>query len=483
MEKIIGREKEIGELKYLFESNKSEFVAIYGRMGVGKTFLIRNFFNDNFAFSVTAVSPNEGNDSPLKKRQLENFFASLVIYGSDDRQVPSDWFLAFDYLRKLLEKKRDGRKMVVFIDEIPWLDSPKSGFVSAFEHFVNSWALFQDDLLLIVSGSATSWINDKLINAKGGLYGRVTDRIHLSPFTLGECREFLKYRGITYDTYDIIMTYMILGGVPFYLEQIHPGESLAQAVDNLFFVKSPRLEGEFENLFRATFANPEHMVSVVRFLSERKYGYQRNEIIKKTGISSGGTFSKVMETLIANNFVTEYTNGYSKKETFYRLTDNFCLFCCTFSEKVKLLNHSFWQNNQNSHSTDAWKGFSFENVCFEHIDQIRDAIGIRGVSTEAYPWLFKGNDTYDGAQIDLVLERADRVVNLCEMKFVSSDYVIDKGMDMSIRNKFGIYEGVTRKRRTIQYVLVTTFGLKKNAYSGIFQRVVCGEDLFRDVRP
>ena len=477
--KIIGRKKEIKELEDILCSNKAEFVVIYGRRRVGKTFLVREFFKNKFAFQHTGLSPFELSEENILNEQLNSFAMTLSRFGKTDGKRPSSWLEAFEMLRNLLENRKEKGKKVVFIDEMPWMDTPRSGFVTAFEHFWNGWASGCRDLILIVCGSATSWINDTLINNHGGLYDRVTRTIHLSPFDLKESKELLKSEGIQINDYDLVQSQMVFGGIPFYLSNFRKDMSLSQNIDRMFFEKDAKLLNEFSRLFSSSFTNAEVCERIVRMLFKRKYGYTRNELAEMSDITPGGTFSKMLEGLESSGIIISYHNLRDKRKIYYKLIDSFCLFYLTFVDGKKTSDEHFWQNSRNSQAIESWCGISFENLCFAHINQIRQALGISGVNTEVSTWIFPGNEEYNGAQIDMVLSRADGIINLCEMKFSRNDFSVTKDYDKRLRERTETFREVEKTRKTIHNTLITTYGLKHNAWSDQFQSTVTLEDLLK----
>lgn len=480
MATIIGRKSEQQQLERLLDSKEAEFLVVYGRRRVGKTFLIRNYFKDKFAFYHTALSPLELENQELLDAQLQNFTSSLRNYGAKVEETPKSWLAAFDLLIDLLKGKATNEKLILFMDEMPWLDTPKSGFVTAFEHFWNGWAAGQDNLLLIACGSATTWIVDKLLANKGGLYNRVTKEMHLSPFTLKECEDYYHEHGIAMDRYDQMQCYMAIGGIPYYLSFIEPGYSFAQNIDNLFFSKNGKLTLEYNRLFGSIFSSPEQYKQVIRLLSNYREGLKREDIAKKLGMTSGGSLSKLLEALVVSDFVTRYQYfGKSKREIYYKLTDFYSLFYLRFVEKRGKMNSAYWQNNQFAPAANAWRGLAFEDVCMVHTDQIRHALGIQGVQADFSPWHYVSDEKgKNGAQIDLLINRSDRIVDICEMKFCVSDYRIDKQADANLRNKIQVVLDKVRGRRAIHPVIVTTYGLAKNEYSSKIQNVITMDKLF-----
>ena len=474
---MIGRKKEIALLKRLYESNKAQFVAVYGRRRVGKTYLINDVFGEKITFRHTGLSPIEsGDESPLKK-QLKHFYNSLLLHGMPRSKCPENWMDAFLMLELFLQNKDDGSRQLIFIDELPWLDTPKSGFITAFEGFWNTWACSRKNLMLVVCGSATAWMSDKLINNHGGLYNRITSEIKLSPFTLGECEEYFKSENIKLSRYDIVQSYMITGGIPYYLSYYQRGLSLAQNVDNIFFSTNAPLKDEFKRLFNSIFVNPDMMISLVKAIGAKHYGCTISEISEASGISRGGTLTKALSALIASDFIIKYIPYGIKKEEHYKLVDPFCNFYLRFIENQKEISKDFWLSNVESQNIVSWRGIAFENVCFNHISQIKKALGISGVSTSESAWSKQKGDEI-GTQIDMLIVRKDNIVNMCEIKFYSSEFSVDKNYDKVLRNRVLLLSSKLSRKMSISSVLITTFGLKYNEYSGDFDNVILIDDLF-----
>lgn len=485
MQKIIGRVAEKAELKRLFESGKPELVVVFGRRRVGKTFLIREFFEGQFAFYHTGLSQQEMDMSHQKDSQLQNFASSLRRYGKTGQGTPKDWLTAFDSLQALLEERMESepsQRQVVFIDELPWMDTPRSGFLSALEHFWNGWGAGQTSLMLIVCGSATAWISDHLLHDKGGLYGRKTCEIKLHPFTLNEAEQYYKEQGIELDRYAQMQLYMMLGGIPYYMSFVRKGDSVEQTIVNLFIGRDAKLSGELEQLFVSLFTNHQECMSVIHFLSTRKTGFTRKEIAKKTGLPYGGGLTKTLKALTESDFIQRYDYyGLPTKEERYRLIDFFSLFALTLLEKQTKPDAEVWKEPFDKRAMDTWYAFAFETLCWNHIPQIKKALGIAAVQTVEFSWRAEASDEYPGAQIDLIIRRADRIVNLCETKFSISEYLIDKSDDASLRNKIATYQRLTGCKESIHPIIVTTYGLVTNKYSHYIQKVVTMDNLFEDI--
>lgn len=479
---MIGRKNEQELLQEAIDKDRAQFIVVYGRRRVGKTFLINEFFHNTYAFKHTAVSPLSENLKPKKnllKIQLKEFYYSLRSYGLQAGEpIPVDWFDAFHQLQELLETKKNiNEPRVVFLDELPWLDTPRSNFMPAFEHFCNDWVLARRDVKLVVCGSATSWILDKLVNNKGGLYGRVTLPIFVEPFTLKECKEFFQEGGHAMDDYDIVEAYMAFGGIPYYLDQFRKGFSVPQNFDALLYGRQAPLADEFDRLFSSQFANPGELQKIVTMLAQKRSGYTRDEIAKTCGYTTGGGLSRMLSALEKSTFIAPYI-PFGEKIVKYRLTDLFCLF---YLKHVKnnLNATNYWQSQFNSPAMSAWSGYAFEDVCRTHIRQLKAALGIGDVNTRESSWVVPGTETERGMQIDLVIDRDDRKICLCEMKFSQGKFTVGRDYAEKLQERIRRTMEFTDNEKPVISVLVTTYGIERNDYAGKFQKVITMQDLFR----
>ena len=477
---MIGREEESREINERYDSRRPEFIAVYGRRRVGKTYLIDEALKDKITFRHSGLSPvDEQNNKNGLKEQLRHFYLSLQLQGMKRSKCPSSWLEAFFMLEKHLQSIDNGSRQVVFLDELPWLDTPRSGFITALEAFWNGWAYHRDNMMLVVCGSATSWMTDKLINNYGGLYGRLTSRIKLAPFTLSECERFFQSKGISLSRYDIAQSYMVVGGIPYYLDYMRKGLSLAQNIDRMFFAEGAKLRDEYNRLFASVFSNPEQMKSIVQLLSTRHSGFTRQEILAKTGMDDCGATTKLLKALEVSDFIKSYIPfGKGKRDLHYKLTDPFCMFHLKFVQGQTEIDPDFWMHNVTSQSVSAWRGIAFEELCFSHISQIKKALDILGVSSRQSAFVVKGEGETEGMQIDLLIDRKDNVLNLCEMKFVAIDFEVDNNYEKKLRHRLQWMMDHMNRRQSLQMTLVTTFGLKYGYHSGIFQQVVTLDKLF-----
>lgn len=474
-QKIIGRAYEMQLLEQCVQSKESELVVVYGRRRVGKTFLVNQFFKNKYAFKLTGVY-----HQPTSV-QLERFATQMEEY-SGDSTIPENWYKAFDMLKKHLQQTTTQGKKVVFIDEMPWLDTEESNFVAAFEQFWNGWASAEGDILLIACGSATSWMTNKLLANQGGLFNRCGTRLFVRPFTLKETEEYLLSKEIEWTRYDIAECYMIMGGFPFYLKQLSPKWTYTQNIDNVFFKEKGLLWDEFSHLYDTFFKQPENHIAVVEALSKKRMGLTRNEIIKATKLHDNGNLTTILDNLTNNEFIRPYNYfGKKKQDTIYQLTDFYSMFYFSYIKDNYSRDPHYWTNHMDDPSRRSWAGYTFEQLCLYHLDQVKQAIGISAVQCEVSAWFHKsaeGEERKRGAQIDLLIDRRDRVINVCEMKFSINEFTINKDYEAVLRNKMETFREESKTQKALQLTMITTYGVKKNMYSSRVQSEVVLDDLF-----
>ena len=470
---MVGRHREKAALLDAVERSEAQFVAVYGRRRIGKTYLVREVFRDNFCFYHTGVSEVGTAD------QLLNFRDSLLKYGYENCPAIKSWREAFLALEKVIENC-EMEKKVVFMDELPWMDTHKSKFVPALEHFWNGYASARKDVVLIVCGSATSWMMNKLIKNHGGLHNRVTDRIYLKPFCLGECEEYTKELGLPYSREEIALGYMIFGGVPFYWSLMKRSLSLRQNIDALVFAENGKLMGEFNELFASLFKDGALYRSMVTAMASRKSGMTRDELIRKLKLADGGNVTKCLEDLESSGFVRKYAAfGKKKKDAVFQLIDIFSLFHLRYLEHDSNPDGNFWQNTSGTAMQSAWAGMAFERLCLQHLWQLKNALQIGGVLTHVSAWHHAPDERCPkGAQIDLVIDRADGVIDVCEMKYTKSEFVPDEKSDTEMRRRLSVFSDATETRKSVNVVLVTPYGLQRSKYSGRYSNVITFKDLF-----
>ena len=470
---MIGRKEEISILEELLNSRKPEFLALYGRRRVGKTYLVKEFFHESFSFYATGIQ------NSTTRQQLRVFKESLSKYGDKTKTIPKDWFEAFSRLEKLLSEKdvyreyKSGKK-VVFLDEIPWMDTPRSGFKSAFDYFWNSWGSSQDDLLLIICGSATSWIINNIVKDVGGFYNRITRQIRLMPFDLGECEQFFSANGIKWTRKQIIESYMIFGGIPYYLNYLRPQYSLAQNVQMLLFEENSPLKYEFQQLFRALFLRSDKYISIIRELAKKNNGLSRVELINSGNVSEGKELTRCLEDLEQCGFIRKY-NDYTLKKNggYFQLIDPLSLFYLTFMDDGRV---GSWIDHIKTPAYYSWCGLAFEKLCLLHVRQIKQKLGISGVSANVYAWSSK--KTKPGAQIDLLIDRKDDVINICEMKYSREAYSIDAAYEQDLIHKAEVFRSESKTKKALWLTMISFSGLVNNEHKNEIVCEMTGEDLF-----
>ncbi len=476
MEKLVGRKEEKQLLENALSSNSAELIAVFGRRRVGKTFLIRSVYEKNISFEFSAVH------NANMQEQLEGFSKALrkAMNSPVALAVPSSWIEAFEQLENFLAPIVTKKKAVVFFDEFPWMHTHKSNFLKAFEHFWNSYASRYPNLTVVICGSAASWMIQHVVNNKGGLHNRLTRRIRVLPFTVFETEAYLKSRSVNIDRYQILQLYMVMGGIPEYLKNIMPGESCTQVIDRLCFTKHGALKDEFENLYPALFDNATNHIAIIRALAAISKGMTRNEIIAASHLTSGGTTTKTLDELEESGFISSYIPfNKTSKETVYRLTDEYSLFYLKYMEKKRASGSGTWMRVSESPSWKSWSGYAFEAICIKHVQQIKEGLGISAVYTEESVWRHVPGKSQPGAQIDLLLDRKDYCINICEMKLSEGMFNITKKYAAELEQKIAVFKAVEQPKKTIFLTMVTTYGVARNQYSkGLVQSELTMDILF-----
>jgi len=470
--KLIGRKQEQAELLRYYHSGRPELIAVTGRRRVGKTYLIKQMFRQDIAFYFTGLI----GEGITMEYQLRRFDDAIIEAGGATEKTSRDWADAFNKLKALI-KSRNTDRQVIFLDELPWLDTPKSDFLPALDYFWNSFASSRPDIMLILCGSAASWVVRKIFENKGGLHNRVTGRIHLAPLSLRECEELFNELGVVMNRYQIAESYMVFGGIPYYLGMFAKGLGPTQNVDRLLFASNAPLKNEFFEVYRSLFRSPDQHMSIVSELSKTKAGLTREELIKATGIPGGGNLSRSLAELEQCSFIEKYSDFTKPKNSaVYRLTDPFTLFWMRYVRDNTTKDEYYWTNLLDDGSRRAWSGHAFEQLCLHHVKQIKNKLGISGVSTSVFTW--RSKESRPGAQIDLLIDRRDGVINICEMKFSLHPVTVTKEDDQNLERKRAAFLAETGSRKAIHTTMVTTYGLTDKGYRASIQSEVTLDDLF-----
>lgn len=473
---IIGREAEKQLLDEVLAHPAADLVAVYGRRRIGKTYLVRSYLQAQLVFEFSGIH------EVSTEQQLANFIRAMALQLNKGLPLPpvANWFEAFDTMAVLLRQKLRRKKAVVFLDEFPWMQTAKSNFLAAFENFWNTWASRQPKLAIIICGSAASWMIQHVVRNKGGLHNRITRKIALRPFSLHETELFLQSRKIYLNRYQVTQLYMAVGGVPLYLEQAKPGLSAVQMIDKECFNKSGFLYNEFNDLYKALFDKADRHLKVIRALAAKPMGLNRNQIIKICRLQSGGSTTALLEELSASGFITPYIPlGKKIKDNIYKLTDEYSLFYLKFMESHRTGERGTWLRLSDTQGWKAWSGLAFETICLKHVAAIKAALGIQGIYSEAAIWKSKTANAKEGAQIDLVINRRDNCINLCEMKFYAEPFVIDKKYAALLQQKKRVFKQETGTNKQLFITLVTSLPMTANQYSvGLIDQQVVLDQLF-----
>ena len=471
---IVGRKKEIELIDEVLEKQTAQFVAVYGRRRVGKTYLINEYFNNMFSFKVTGL--RNRTKTGKMKTELVAFHLALKRYGHKKYKTPNNWFEAFEELEDLLENNKNlyvepvNNKIVLFFDELPWLDTPRSDFKAAFELFWNDYASTKNNIVLFVCGSATSWIINNLFKDTGGFHNRVTQRIHIKPLTLKETEDLLRFNGIDYNRMQIAECNMVFGGIPYYLNMLSRKYSLAQNIDLLCLEQNGQLHNEMEELFSSLFNGYEEHIKVIKILANKKTGMIRNEIIEKGHFESGSRITTILEELEQCSFIRRYDNVAKGKKDVYQLIDSFSMFALNFINNKDV---GSWAIFSNSPKHNAWSGNAFEIVCLNNLDAIKSSLRIDAIDSFIYSYY---NNNVSGAQIDLVIDRKDEVINICEIKYSRDPFAIDANYEQKLVNKIETFRKETKTKKSLLLTMISFNGVVKNPHANIvFKTIDCSE--------
>lgn len=473
--KLIGRKEEQAILVEAFESERAEMVAVFGRRRVGKTFLIKQTYKEHIVFELTGL---QGSNI---SQQLQNFSNQIRVFSQSSVpvKIPNNWLEAFFMLTDFLEQQPKDKKRVVFLDEVPWLAGNKSGFITGLGWFWNSWAETQN-IVVVICGSAASWMIQKIVNDRGGMHNRITKRVFIEPFSLSETEIYLQSNQVFYNKYQVIQIYMAMGGIPHYLNEVKPGKSATQNINDICFSKNGLLRDEFSRLYAALFTNSDIHIAAVRALSQSRQGLTRQAIIKNAQLSEGGNTSKVLEELEQSGFIKSYYPfAKRKKDMLYRLTDEYSLFYLRFIERNKDSGNDTWNQLSQTQAVKIWAGYAYENTCLKHLTNIKKALGISGIYTQSSTFIQKGTEKTKGTQIDLVLDRNDQIVNLFEIKFYNTEFSLSESDAKALRDQMWVFQEKTKTKKHLMIVLITTFGMEHNKHSlGLVDKILTMEDLF-----
>ena len=470
---LIGRTKEKQLLIDALHEEYSQFIAVYGRRRVGKTFLIREAYDYTFDFQFTGAA------KLTARKQLVRFRRALKEHGQKDTPELTNWGDAFSELKRLINGLQTGKK-VVFLDELPWMDAPRSGFLSELESFWNGWASARKDIVFVVCGSSTSWMVKKIIKNKGGLHNRLSHRISLKPFPLGLCEQLAQSRGLVLSRKQLLDAYMVFGGVPYYWSLLQKGASVTQEIDRLIFSPDGELNDEFEMLYASLFKKPEPYIRVIELLARKKMGMTRMELLAAGGFEDNGSFSDILKDLEWCGFIRSYSMmGYKKKSDLFQLIDHYTLFYYEYIDGQRQ-GANYWKSMLGTPKYNTWCGLAFERTCLWHIDQIKKQLGISGILTNEYAWRCSGDENKNlrGVQIDLLIDRSDGIIDICEMKYSKEAYVISADYGRELQRKRDVLAKVTGTESAVHTIMVTTEGVAHNEEWGEIQAEVNLDNLF-----
>ncbi len=462
---LIGREGEQKLFATLMGSPRAEMVAVYGRRRVGKTFLVRDYFkNKGLYFEVTGVKDGTTEEQLLvfKEAFQKTFYPTVPV------ETPRNWREAFALLSREIEQRKQ-QKLIVFLDELPWLATARSGLMQQLDHFWNTQWGQQNHLILILCGSAASWMLDSLVHAKGGLHNRLTHSVRLMPFCLRETRAYLQSNGFSGHPKQILDLFMAMGGIPYYLNQVKKGLSATLNINEICFRPDGLLYSEFSDLFASLFGRAPVYKQIVFALARHHEGLSREELFKRVGVATGGTSQKRLDELEEAGFITRFAPYGRQQDIFYRLTDEYSLCYARWIQPITkgvIASENYWLNKSTSSEWIAWAGYAFENVCYKHLSQIAQAIKADHTAYLAGAWrAFPRRASQEsGAQVDLLFDRDDGVVNLCEIKYSKNEFVMNRAFVQNCQNKIRVFKEKTKTKKDVLLTMITLAGVKDNAY-------------------
>jgi hypothetical protein len=469
---IVGRGKEIDSLEQIFQSNQPEFVALYGRRRIGKTYLIRQFFKKKEIIFFNVTGSKEGS----RTEQLAHFVEQIgvVFYGGASLNVPQTWDKAFHVLTNAINNQDKDKKIILFFDELPWMATKKSRLLQNLDYYWNQYWSNDDRIKLIICGSSASWIIRKIIKNKGGLHNRITQKMRLKCFTLAETKKFLSAKGVKLTNQQVLLIYMVTGGVPYYLINIKKGLSAAQIIEQLVFTEEGILFAEFDNLFSSLFDNAELYIQIVKKIAERRSGIGKRKLLKSIGESAmGGVGKKALEELEEAGFLISFVPHHHRRQgIYYRLIDEYTLFYLKWLEPLKKslqkksLDQGNWQAMQTTPEWYNWLGYAFESICYKHISKIREVLKISpGALANAWRYVPRKGSTNRGAQIDLLFDRNDDAITICEIKYTDEPFVITKEYVEVLQRKLDVFKERTRTKKQLFLALISANGIKNNYYA------------------
>lgn len=475
---IIGRKRELELLELAYGSSEAQFITVYGRRRVGKTFLIREFFTQKECHYFHVTGLQHGNI----KKQLENFSKSLshAFHKGSPLKAPSNWGDALEMLTKDLADLKG--KVVLFFDELPWLVTRRSGLLEEIDYYWNNQWAGNPNIIFVACGSSASWLLTNIIYNKGGLHNRTTLEMSILPFNLADTRDYLAAKRIRLEQSQIASLYLAIGGIPYYLNYVRSGRSAQENIQKLFFDVGAPLRNEYDKLFESLFDGADAYKEIISILAKKREGMARSELDAAAKLSSaGGYLYKRLKNLCDAGFIKEYVPWGKSIGGYYKVIDEFCLFYLYWVEKQgTFFEDDYWILQSQRPEYYAWAGYAFEALCAKHYQQIIKALGIKGIKGVGSWRFIPRSATEKGAQIDLVIERFDNAITLCEIKYSEQSFLINKDYAAVLQNKIKVFKEHTGTTKQLFLCLITAHGLKQTVYSEeMLSGVVVLDDLFK----
>jgi hypothetical protein len=408
---FVGRKNELRMLNDAYRSGKDELVVLYGRRRIGKSSLVKRFAEKKKAYYEFEAL--EGETTP---GQINHFLQQLKKQIDDpilDSVRFANWEQVFTYLTEKVINRKSKVKKILFLDELPWMAAGRIRLVSLLKYYWdNHWK--SKHVMLILCGSVASFMVKKVLHSNA-LYGRTTIEILLKGFSPEEAARLLSKKRSREETLNY---QLVFGGVPKYLEQINTSQSFNKNMNTLCFSPHGIMLKEVERIFYSQFREPRTYLKIINLLKNGIFSL--SEISSKTKIPSGGGLKQYLKNLERAEMIRSYIpfdrSGNSKFKK-YTLADEFLVFFFKYmGPNLRVIKESssrrlFETLTQNSF--DSWLGFAFERFCLKHAGLLALVMDFADDILLASPY-FKKND--ERFQIDLLYQRADRVITVCEIK-------------------------------------------------------------------
>ena len=463
---IIGRKDEEEHLLWRLSHDEGQFIAVYGRRGTGKTFFVEELLGERIDLTVTGIPGGS------RKDELHNFSRELSARSGQKFPFTRSWMDAFRQLRSFIETRKEQESIIVFLDELQWMDTPKSRFLTMLGHFWNSYGNWVRNFRLIIASSDPGWMIQKVFGDPGELYGRIVCRLWLRPFTLRETEELLQRRGFHLDRRETLLAHMLTGGVPYFLTMLDPKESLAENTERLFFSPDAPLCAECESVLSSLSAVSEGSPGrrILELLAQNDRGLRIEEITKALKPEPEDIIQDALQGLEESGLTRVYGSFRKRKHgAVHCLSDSSLLFCLRF---VRGCAGTPPRSRSDAGERRTWMNAAFAISCLRHMNEIREAAGISRILVSICVWQPEGRPV-------LVFDRGDRAVSICEIEYSESPLSAAECLP-HLQRLMEQFRAETRTKKALKPVMIAPYGID-GITDGWEVQCVTLDDLFREV--